>query len=64
MLELGALDAHIDGLSPGGLEQRLRLEHVRPGGDAGVVLVLRELDRSLESGDGRVEQLLLHILGA
>ena len=56
---LRACDAVVDSRRLCRLQLRLRLDHVRAGGRALRVLVLRELQRALIGGDGVVEELLV-----
>jgi hypothetical protein len=64
VLELRALDAHVDGLGLGGLELGLRLHHVGLGRHPAREPVLGQAEELLEGGDGLVEQLLLSVQGA
>ncbi len=64
MLELRALDAHVDRLGLGGLELGLRLDHVGLGRDPARVPVLRQAEELLEGGDRLVEELFLGVHGA
>ena len=64
MLELSALDAHVDRLGLGGLELRLGLHDVGLGGDSIREPILRQAEKLLEVGDRLVQQLLLGVEGA
>jgi len=61
VLELRALDAHVDGLSLGGLELGLGLHHVGLGRHPTPEPILGQAEELLEGGDRLVEQLLLRV---
>ena len=64
MLELGAQDAQPDLLRLSALQLRLSGDDVRLGGDADLVLVLRDLKRALVGLDGVGKQAVLFIRDA